>query len=135
MESDCSAGPFARIRPGTHFENSVAVGNFVEVKKSRLGVGSKASHLSYIGDATLGQEVNIGAGTITCNYDGVNKFETRIEDGVFVGSNSSLVAPVTLGEYSTIAAGSTITSSVPARSLGVGRGKQRNIEGWKGPRD
>ena len=135
MESDCAAGPFARLRPGTYFEDNVAVGNFVEVKKSRLGVGSKASHLSYIGDAVLGQSVNIGAGTITCNYDGVNKHVTNIEDGVFVGTNTSLVAPVTLGEWSTIAAGSTITSNVPARSLGVGRGKQRNIEGWKGPRD
>lgn len=135
LEKDCSAGPFARLRPGTHFESKAAVGNFVEVKKAHLGVGAKASHLSYLGDATLGANVNIGAGTITCNYDGVSKFETHIEDGVFVGSNSSLVAPVTLGEGSTIAAGSTITTNVPPRSLGVGRGKQRNIVGWKGPRN
>jgi bifunctional UDP-N-acetylglucosamine pyrophosphorylase / glucosamine-1-phosphate N-acetyltransferase len=134
LEEDCSAGPFARLRPGTHFEPNAAVGNFVEVKKTRLGIGSKASHLTYLGDATLGAGVNIGAGTITCNYDGVNKFQTQIEDGVFVGSNSSLVAPVTIGEGSTIAAGSTITSNVPSKSLGVGRGKQRNISGWKGPR-
>lgn len=135
LENDCSVGPFARLRPGTYFEAEVAVGNFVEIKKSRLGVGSKASHLSYLGDATIGSKVNVGAGAITCNYDGVNKFETHIEDGVFVGTNVSLVAPVTLGEWSTIAAGSTITTDVPTKSLGVGRGKQRNIDGWKGPRD
>ncbi len=135
LENDCSVGPFARLRPGTYFESEVAVGNFVEIKKSRLGVGSKASHLSYLGDATIGSKVNVGAGAITCNYDGVNKFQTKIEDDVFVGTNVSLVAPVTLGERSTIAAGSTITSNVPGNSLGVGRGKQRNIDGWKGPRD
>lgn len=132
---NCRVGPFARLRPGTHLESNVAVGNFVEIKKSRLGFGAKAPHLSYLGDATIGKNVNVGAGTITCNYDGVNKFETHIEDGVFVGSNSSLVAPVTLGEGSTIAAGSVITSNVPSRALAVARGKQRNIEGWKGPRD
>ncbi|MFT4798950.1 MAG: bifunctional UDP-N-acetylglucosamine pyrophosphorylase/glucosamine-1-phosphate N-acetyltransferase [Candidatus Azotimanducaceae bacterium] len=135
IEDGCSIGPFTRLRPGTYFESAVAVGNFVEIKKSRLGVGAKASHLSYLGDAIIGTGVNVGAGVITCNYDGVNKFETHIEDGVFVGSNTSLVAPVTLGEASTIAAGSVITSNVPSRALGVGRGKQRNIEGWKGPRD
>lgn len=132
---NCSVGPFARLRPGTHFEANVAVGNFVEIKKSRLGIGAKAPHLSYLGDATIGKSVNIGAGAITCNYDGVNKSETHIEDGVFVGSNASLVAPVTLGERSTIAAGSVITSNIPSRALGVARGKQRNIDGWKGPRD
>lgn len=135
MEENCQAGPFSRLRPGTHFEREVAVGNFVEVKKSRLGAGTKASHLSYLGDATIGREVNIGAGAITCNYDGVNKFETHIEDGVFVGVNAAMVAPVTIGEWSTIAAGSTITSQVPGRTLSVGRTRQRNIEGWKGPRD
>jgi len=135
IEDRCSVGPFTRLRPGTYFESEVAVGNFVEIKKSRLGVGAKASHLSYLGDATIGKGVNVGAGVITCNYDGVNKFETHIEDGVFVGSNTSLIAPVTLGEGSTIAAGSAITSNVPSGALGVGRGKQRNIDGWKGPRD
>lgn len=135
MEQDCAAGPFSRLRPGTYFEKEVAVGNFVEVKKSRLGAGTKASHLSYLGDATIGSKVNIGAGAITCNYDGVNKFETHIEDGVFVGVNAAMVAPITIGEWSTIAAGSTITSQVPERTLGVGRARQRNIEGWKGPRD
>jgi len=135
IEDRCSVGPFTRLRPGTYFESEVAVGNFVEIKKSRLGVGAKASHLSYLGDATIGKEVNVGAGVITCNYDGVNKFQTHIEDGVFVGSNTSLVAPVTLGERSTIAAGSVITTNVPSRALGVGRGKQRNIDGWKGPRE
>ncbi|MFT4677160.1 MAG: bifunctional UDP-N-acetylglucosamine pyrophosphorylase/glucosamine-1-phosphate N-acetyltransferase, partial [Candidatus Azotimanducaceae bacterium] len=125
----------ARLRPGTYFEAEVAVGNFVEIKKSRLGLGSKASHLSYLGDATIGSKVNIGAGAITCNYDGVNKFNTHIEDGVFVGVNACLVAPVRLGEWSTIAAGSTITTDVPAKTLGVGRSKQRNIDGWRGPRD
>lgn len=135
MEQDCAAGPFSRLRPGTYFEKEVAVGNFVEVKKSRLGAGTKASHLSYLGDATIGSKVNIGAGAITCNYDGVNKFQTRIEDGVFVGVNVAMVAPVTIGEWSTIAAGSTITSEIPGHTLGVGRARQRNIEGWKGPRD
>ncbi|MFT5013449.1 MAG: bifunctional UDP-N-acetylglucosamine pyrophosphorylase/glucosamine-1-phosphate N-acetyltransferase [Patiriisocius sp.] len=135
LENDCSVGPFARLRPGTYFEAEVAVGNFVEIKKSRLGLGSKASHLSYLGDATIGSKVNIGAGAITCNYDGVNKFNTHIEDGVFVGVNACLVAPVRLGEWSTIAAGSTITTDVPAKTLGVGRSKQRNIDGWRGPRD
>lgn len=135
MEENCQAGPFSRLRPGTHFEPGVAVGNFVEVKKSRLGAGTKASHLSYLGDATIGKEVNIGAGAITCNYDGVSKFETHIEDGVFVGVNAAMVAPITIGEWSTIAAGSTVTSKVPEDTLSVGRARQRNIEGWKGPRN
>ncbi len=134
LEQDCQAGPFSRLRPGTYFEPEVAVGNFVEVKKSRLGAGTKASHLSYLGDATIGKAVNIGAGAITCNYDGVNKFETHIEDNVFVGVNAAMVAPITIGEWSTIAAGSTVTSEVPEETLGVGRARQRNIEGWKGPR-
>lgn len=135
MEADCAAGPYSRLRPGTYFETGVAVGNFVEVKKSRLGAGTKASHLSYLGDATIGREVNIGAGAITCNYDGVNKYETHIEDSVFVGVNAAMVAPVTIGEWSTIAAGSTITSKVAEHTLAVGRARQRNIEGWKGPRE
>lgn len=130
---ECSIGPFARLRPGTRLAREVAIGNFVEVKKSSVGEGSKASHLAYLGDSIIGAGVNIGAGTITCNYDGVNKHTTRIEDHVFVGSNTALVAPVTIGEGSTIAAGSTITSTVEARSLGIARGKQKNIANWKGP--
>jgi bifunctional UDP-N-acetylglucosamine pyrophosphorylase / glucosamine-1-phosphate N-acetyltransferase len=133
LEADCSVGPFARLRPGTHLKKDVAVGNFVEIKKSTLGEGTKASHLSYLGDATIGPSVNIGAGTITCNYDGVNKFETHIEGNVFVGSNSALVAPVTIGEGSTIGAGSTITRDVEKEVLAVGRGKQRSISHWQRP--
>jgi bifunctional UDP-N-acetylglucosamine pyrophosphorylase/glucosamine-1-phosphate N-acetyltransferase len=133
IEAGCSVGPFARLRPGTHLKKDVAVGNFVEIKKSTLGEGTKASHLSYLGDATIGPSVNIGAGTITCNYDGVNKFETHIEGNVFVGSNSALVAPVTIGEGSTIGAGSTITRDVEKNALAVGRGKQRSISGWQRP--
>ncbi len=133
IDEDCKVGPFARIRPGTRLENTVAVGNFVEVKKSTLGEGSKASHLAYLGDSTIGSGVNIGAGTITCNYDGVNKFQTRIGDNVFVGSNSSLVAPVTIGEGSTIGAGSTITKDVEPDVLALGRGRQTIISNWKKP--
>ena len=132
--SDCSVGPFARIRPGAVLSDEVAIGNFVEVKKSVLGKGTKASHLAYLGDATIGARVNIGAGSITCNYDGVNKHQTLIEDDVFVGTNSSLVAPVTIREDSAIGAGSTITKEVPARTLAIGRGKQVIIEGWGKPR-
>src|SRR5439155_4267401 len=101
----CVIGPFARMRPGTELAEGVHIGNFVEIKKSRIGKGSKANHLSYLGDAAIGSGVNIGAGTITCNYDGINKFETRIEDGAFIGSNSALVAPVTIGQYATIGGG------------------------------
>jgi bifunctional UDP-N-acetylglucosamine pyrophosphorylase/glucosamine-1-phosphate N-acetyltransferase len=129
----CSVGPFARLRPGSELADKARIGNFVEVKKSFIGLGSKVSHLSYIGDATLGEHVNVGAGTITCNYDGKNKFVTIIEDDVFIGSNSALVAPVTIGQGSTVAAGSTITKDVPDKSLGIARGKQRNVEGWKKP--
>ena len=130
----CSVGPFARLRPGAHLVNTVSVGNFVEVKKTTMGHGSKASHLAYLGDAEIGADVNIGAGTITCNYDGVNKHLTEIEDNVFVGSNSSLVAPVRIGEGATIGAGSTITHEVEG-GLAIGRGKQKVIANWKGPRD
>ncbi len=133
VEADCSVGPFARLRPGTHLKAAVAVGNFVEVKKSTLGEGSKASHLAYLGDSTIGTSVNIGAGTITCNYDGVNKHETHIGDNVFVGSNASLVAPVTIGEGSTIGAGSTITRDVEGNVLAVGRGRQKIISHWQRP--
>lgn len=133
VEADCSVGPFARLRPGTHLKKAVAVGNFVEVKKSTLGEGSKASHLAYLGDSTIGTSVNIGAGTITCNYDGVSKHETHIEDNVFVGSNASLVAPVTIGEGSTIGAGSTITRNVEGNVLAVSRGRQKIISHWQRP--
>ena len=129
----CSVGPFARLRPGAYLHNEAAVGNFVEVKKSTLGKGSKASHLSYLGDSMIGENVNIGAGTITCNYDGVSKWQTQIGDDVFVGSNTALVAPVSLAEGVTVAAGSTITTDVPADNLAVGRGRQRNIPNWHKP--
>ena len=129
----CSVGPYARIRPDSVLADDSHVGNFVELKKATLGVGSKANHLSYLGDAVIGSKVNIGAGTITCNYDGANKFVTTIEDGVFVGSNSSLVAPVTLGQNSTVGAGSVVTASVAADELVVARSKQRHISGWKRP--
>ncbi len=131
--TQCHVGPFARLRPGTILHASAKVGNFVETKKANIGKGSKVNHLSYIGDATLGDEVNIGAGTITCNYDGVNKFQTTIQDNVFVGSNTALVAPVTIGKDATIGAGSTITQDVDAGALGIGRGRQRNISSWKRP--
>jgi len=126
-------GPFARLRPGTELADHTRVGNFVETKKTVVGEGSKISHLSYVGDALLGKNVNVGAGTITCNYDGVNKYRTSIGDGVFVGSNTSLVAPVSLSENATIGAGSTITRDVAEAELAVARGKQRNIAGWQRP--
>jgi bifunctional UDP-N-acetylglucosamine pyrophosphorylase / glucosamine-1-phosphate N-acetyltransferase len=125
-----SVGPFAHIRPESELCAGARVGNFVEVKKTRLGPGSKANHLAYLGDATIGEKVNIGAGTITCNYDGVNKNRTVIEDGVFIGSDSQLVAPVTIGRGAYVAAGSSITEDVPAGALGIARGKQVNKEGW-----
>lgn len=128
--ANCIVGPFARLRPGTRLEEEVSIGNFVEVKKSTIGKGTKASHLSYLGDATIGSGVNIGAGTITCNYDGENKNETLIGDGVFVGSNSALVAPITISENVYVAAGSTITKNVKAGSLTIARGRQRDIENW-----
>ena len=128
----CDIGPYARLRPGAVLESGAKVGNFCEVKKSVIGAGSKVNHLTYIGDATIGKDVNIGAGTITCNYDGVNKFKTQIEDGVFIGSNSSLVAPVVIGENATVGAGSTITKDVDANKLAVGRGKQVSLN-WQRP--
>jgi len=127
------AGPFARLRPGTVLGPRAHVGNFVELKNAQLGQGSKAGHLSYLGDAEIGADCNIGAGTITCNYDGANKHKTVLGDDVFIGSNSALVAPVSLGDGATTGAGSTITADVPAHSLAVGRAKQRTIEGWKRP--
>jgi len=128
-----SVGPYARIRPGTILNENTKIGNFVETKNAIFGKGSKASHLAYIGDAVLGENVNIGAGTIFCNYDGVNKHKTTIGDNVFVGSNSVLVAPLTLADNTFVAAGSSISSDVPADSLAIARGKQRNITGWKRP--
>jgi bifunctional UDP-N-acetylglucosamine pyrophosphorylase/glucosamine-1-phosphate N-acetyltransferase len=130
----CAVGPFARLRPGTRMAEGSKIGNFVETKKAEIGAHSKISHLSYVGDAVLGEDVNVGAGTITCNYDGVNKFETRIGDGAFIGSNTALVAPVSVGAQATVGAGSVITSAVPENALAVARGKQRNIEGWQRPR-
>ena len=129
----CTIGPFARLRPGTELDAGVHVGNFVETKKARLGEGSKANHLTYLGDTEVGRGVNIGAGTITCNYDGVNKHLTRIGDGAFIGSNSSLVAPVSIGAQATIGAGSVITRDAPDGELTVARGKQQTYEGWKRP--
>lgn len=128
-----SIGPFARLRPGTKLENNSKVGNFVETKKTILGEGSKINHLSYVGDALIGKKVNVGAGTITCNYDGVNKFKTEIADGVFVGSNTSLVAPVKIAENATIGAGSTINKEVEKEQLAIARAKQKNINGWQRP--
>lgn len=133
LAENCAIGPFARLRPGADLAEGVQVGNFVEIKKTRMGKGSKASHLTYLGDAQIGAGVNIGAGTITCNYDGVNKFVTEIDDGAFIGSNSSLVAPVRVGKNATVGAGSTVTKSVEDEELAVARGKQRNISGWQRP--
>jgi len=130
---DVSIGPFARIRPGAKFDDMTKIGNFVEVKKSHIGKGSKISHLSYIGDTEMGGGVNVGAGTIVCNYDGVNKFKTIIEDGVFIGSDTQLVAPVTVARNATIGAGSTITRDVPADKLTVSRAKQVTINAWSKP--
>jgi len=127
-------GPFARLRPGTVLADGAHIGNFVEVKNSTIGVGSKANHLTYLGDATIGSGVNIGAGTITCNYDGVNKSATTIEDGAFIGSNASLVAPVTIGKDATIGAGSVITKSVPEGELTIGRARQETLPGWHRPK-
>ena len=128
-----SIGPFARIRPGTKCSNDVKIGNFVETKKAQIGQGSKISHLSYIGDTEMGKDVNIGAGTITCNYDGVNKFKTIIEDDVFVGSDTQLVAPVTIAKGATIGAGSTITKNAPEDKLTLTRSKQLTVSGWSRP--
>lgn len=128
-----SAGPFARLRPGAVLAEDAHVGNFVEMKKARLGKGSKAGHLSYLGDAEIGEGVNIGAGTITCNYDGVNKFQTVIEDGVFVGSDTQLVAPVRIGKNATLGAGSTITKDVAEAELVITRVRQRHIANWPRP--
>jgi bifunctional UDP-N-acetylglucosamine pyrophosphorylase/glucosamine-1-phosphate N-acetyltransferase len=129
----CQVGPFARVRPGTVLAEGARIGNFVETKNANIGVGSKVNHLSYIGDCEMGAEVNIGAGTITCNYDGVNKHKTEIGRGVFVGSNSTLVAPLQIDEQGFVAAGSTVTTTVGKGELAVSRARQRNIQGWKRP--
>ena len=131
--ASCSIGPFARIRPGAKLGSSVHIGNFVEVKNSVMGDGSKANHLAYVGDAEVGARVNIGAGTIIANYDGVNKHRTVIADDVHTGSNSVLVAPITVGAGATIAAGSTVVREVPAGKLTVARARQATIEDWKRP--
>jgi bifunctional UDP-N-acetylglucosamine pyrophosphorylase/glucosamine-1-phosphate N-acetyltransferase len=133
LAAGCSVGPFARLRPGSVLEQGATIGNFVEIKNTRMGPGAKASHLSYLGDAEVGAEANIGAGTITCNYDGANKHLTQIGAGAFIGSNSSLVAPVSIGDNATIGAGSTITKTVAASELAVARGKQISIPGWQRP--
>ncbi len=133
-EGDCDIGPFARLRPGTELALNTRVGNFVETKKAILGRGTKASHLSYLGDARIGSEVNIGAGTITCNYDGVNKHQTVIGDRAFIGSDTQLVAPVEVGPGANIGAGSTITRDAPAEALTVARARQVTVKGWKRPR-
>ena len=131
IENNVRVGPYARLRPGTFLKSGSRVGNFVEVKKSTIGKGSKVNHLSYIGDAQLGQKVNIGAGTITCNFDGVKKNKTNIKDKVFIGSNSSLVAPVTINENSVVGAGSVITKNVRKKSLALTRSKQVEIKNYK----
>jgi bifunctional UDP-N-acetylglucosamine pyrophosphorylase/glucosamine-1-phosphate N-acetyltransferase len=130
VAEECVVGPFARLRPGAELQAQAHVGNFVELKKARLGRGSKANHLSYLGDAEIGDGVNIGAGTITCNYDGVNKHLTRIEDGAFIGSDTQLVAPLTVGKGAYVGTGATVREDVPAGALAVSAGKQRNLEGW-----
>jgi bifunctional UDP-N-acetylglucosamine pyrophosphorylase/glucosamine-1-phosphate N-acetyltransferase len=131
--SDCEIGPFARMRPGAELANKVKIGNFVEIKKSTVADGSKVNHLTYIGDTEIGVGVNVGAGTITCNYDGANKHKTTIGDGAFIGSGVQLVAPVEVGRGATIGAGSTITKPVPSDSLTLERGKQKSVEGWTKP--
>ena len=129
----CALGPFARIRPGTILGEEVRIGNFVETKNARLGNGSKASHLSYLGDTDVGKNVNIGAGTITCNYDGANKHRTIIGNDVFIGSDTQLVAPVEVQDGATIGAGSTITRDAPANELTLSRAPQKTRTGWKRP--
>lgn len=131
---DCTVGPFTRLRPGADMRNNSHVGNFVEVKNTRLGEGSKANHLTYLGDAEIGQRVNVGAGAITCNYDGANKFKTIIGDDVFVGSDSQLIAPVTIGNGATVGAGSTVTRDVSDNELVISRAKERKIADWQRPK-
>jgi len=132
-EGDCDIGPYARLRPGTHIGLKAKVGNFVETKKTTIGRNSKASHLTYLGDCEIGDNVNIGAGTITCNYDGVNKFKTIIEDDVFIGSDSQLIAPVKIGKGATIGAGTTLSKDAEAQKLTLSRSQQKTVNGWKKP--
>jgi bifunctional UDP-N-acetylglucosamine pyrophosphorylase/glucosamine-1-phosphate N-acetyltransferase len=131
IDDSCNIGPFAYLRPGAQLGPKVKIGDFVEVKKSKVGEGSKIPHLSYVGDSILGKEVNVGAGTITCNYDGTNKWQTILEDGAFIGSNTNLVAPVRVGSHATTGAGSTITRDVPDHALAVERAEQKHIQDWK----
>jgi bifunctional UDP-N-acetylglucosamine pyrophosphorylase/glucosamine-1-phosphate N-acetyltransferase len=133
IAANCRIGPFARIRPGTHLGSGARIGNFVETKNSRFGAGSKANHLAYIGDSDVGDACNIGAGTITCNYDGVNKHRTQLGDEVFVGSNSTLVAPLHLADGCFVGAGSTVTDNADSKTLVIGRARQRAIKGWQRP--
>ena len=133
IENNCEVGPFARLRPGTCLKQGAHVGNFAEIKNSEVGEGTKIHHVSYMGDTTLGKNVNIGAGTIVCNYDGANKHKTIIEDNAFVGSNSSLIAPITIGENATIGAGSAVRGNVPANALAITRAEQRIVEKWQRP--
>ena len=131
IENNVSVGPYARLRPGSILKSGSKVGNFIEIKKSTIGKGSKVNHLSYIGDTNLGKNVNIGAGTITCNYDGIRKNKTKIKDNVFIGSNTSLVAPITINEKSTVGAGSVITKNVNKKSLALTRTNQLEIKNYK----
>ena len=131
IENKVDIGPYARIRPGVILKSGSKIGNFVEIKKSTLGINSKVNHLTYIGDSQIGKSVNIGAGTITCNYDGVKKSKTKIKDNVFIGSNSSLVAPITIGEDSVVGAGSVITKNVKKKSLALTRSLQTEIKNYK----
>jgi len=131
IKNKVEVGPYARLRPGTVLEEGSKIGNFVEIKKSTIGKKSKVNHLSYIGDSELGKDVNIGAGTITCNYDGIKKSKTKIKNNVFIGSNSSLVAPITVNENSTVGAGSVITKNVRKKSLALARGTQIEIQDYK----
>ena len=131
IENKVEIGPYARIRPGTTLKEGSRIGNFVEIKKSTLGKKSKVNHLTYIGDTSIGKSVNVGAGTITCNYDGIKKYKTRIKDNVFIGSNSSLVAPITLAENSIVGAGSVITRNVSKKSLALTRSQQLEVKNYK----
>ena len=131
IENKVEIGPYARIRPGTTLKEGSKIGNFVEIKKSTLGKKSKINHLTYIGDALIGKSVNVGAGTITCNYDGIKKYKTKIKDNVFIGSNSSLVAPITLAENSIVGAGSVITRNVSKKSLALTRSQQLEVKNYK----
>ena len=131
IENKVEIGPYARIRPGTTLKEGARIGNFVEIKKSTLGKKSKVNHFTYIGDTSIGKSVNVGAGTITCNYDGIKKYKTRIKDNVFIGSNSSLVAPITLAENSIIGAGSVITKNVSKKSLALTRSQQLEVKNYK----